>query len=169
MQRKEAAMTFAVGDRLPDVPLLRIGKDGPESVALGERLKGRKVALFGLPGAYTSTCTMAHVPSFIRTAPGFAAKGVDEIICIAVNDPHVMRAWGESTGAAAAGITMLADSAADFTKAVGMAFTVPAIGFYDRCQRFALYAEDGVIKVLNIETARGSCDISGGEALLAAI
>lgn len=162
-------MTFAVGDRLPDVPLLRIGKDGPESVALGNRLKGRKVALFGLPGAFTSTCTMAHVPSFIRTMPAFAEKGVDEVICIAVNDPHVMRAWGESTGARAAGITMLADSAAEFTKAIGMEFTVPPAGFYDRCKRFALYAEDGEIRVLHIETARGSCDISGGEALLAAI
>jgi glutaredoxin/glutathione-dependent peroxiredoxin len=162
-------MTFAVGDRLPDVPLLRIGKDGPESVALGDRLKGRKVALFGLPGAYTSTCTMAHVPSFIRTKAGFDDKGVDEIICIAVNDPFVMKAWGEATGATAAGITMLADGASEFTRAVGMEFSVPGLGFYDRCQRFALYAEDGVIKVLNIETARGSCDISGGEALLAAI
>lgn len=162
-------MTFAVGDRLPDVPLLRMGAEGPEAVSLGEKLRGRRVALFGLPGAYTGTCTMAHVPSFIRVMPKLAAKGVDEVICIAVNDPHVMRAWGESTGAAAAGITMLADSAAAFTKAVGMEFTVPAAGFYDRCKRFALFAEDGVIKVLNIETARGTCDISGGEALLEAI
>ncbi len=162
-------MPFATGDRLPDVPLLRIGPDGPESVALGARLAGRKVVVFGLPGAFTSTCTMAHVPSFIRTKPGFDARGVDEIICIAVNDPFVMKAWGEATGAAAAGITMLADGASAFTRAVGMAFSVPALGFHDRCQRFALYAEDGVIRVLNIETARGSCDVSGGEALLAAI
>jgi peroxiredoxin len=162
-------MTFAVGDRLPDVPLLRIGKDGPESVQLGEKLAGRKVALFGLPGAYTSTCTMAHVPSFVRSAPGLAAKGVDEIICIAVNDPHVMRAWGLATGAAAAGITMLGDPASAFTRAVGMEFTDPAVGFHDRCKRFALFADDGVIRVLNIETVRGTCEISGGEALLAAI
>ncbi len=162
-------MTLAVGDRLPDVPLLRIGEDGPESVQLGLKLNGRKVALFGLPGAYTSTCTMAHVPSFIRVMPQLAAKGVDEVICIAVNDPHVMRAWGASTGATAAGITMLGDPASEFTKAVGMQYTAPAAGFYDRCKRFALFAEDGVIRVLHIEIQRGTCEISGGEALLAAI
>ncbi len=162
-------MTFAVGDRLPDVPLLWKGDGEPQTVQLGPKLAGRRVALFGLPGAFTGTCTTAHVPSFIRVMPKLAAKGVDEVICIAVNDPFVMKSFGEATGATAAGITLLADSAAEFAKAVGMAYTVPAIGFYDRCKRFALYAEDGVIRVLNIEVAKGTCEISGGEALLAAI
>ncbi|QYK41626.1 MAG: peroxiredoxin [Paracoccaceae bacterium] len=162
-------MTISPGDRLPDASLLRLGAEGPEAVTLSSMIAGRKAVIFALPGAYTRTCTAAHVPSFIRTRAGFAAKGVDAVICIAVNDPFVMAAWGESTGATAAGITMLADADAGFTKSVGMAFSAPPAGFYDRSMRYALYAEDGVVKVLHVEESRGSCDISGGEALLAAI
>lgn len=162
-------MTISEGSKLPEATLLQIGGEGPETVALGERLKGRKVVVFGLPGAFTRTCSAAHVPSFIRTKDKFDAKGVDEIICVAVNDPFVMKAWGENTGAAAAGITFLADADAAFTKAVGMNFTAPPVGFYDRSKRYALYAEDGVVKVLHVEESPGVCDMSGGEALLAAI
>ena len=97
-------MTISVGQSLPDANLLRMGEDGPEAVALSSKLKGRKVVVFGLPGAYTGVCTTAHVPSFIRNKAKFDAKGVDEIICISVNDPFVMKAWGESTGATAAGV-----------------------------------------------------------------
>ena len=162
-------MSIAVGDRLPDATMLRIGADGPEPVNLGQKLKGRRVVLFGLPGAYTNTCTAAHVPSFIRTKAGFDAKGVDEIICVAVNDPFVMKAWGESTGATAAGLTLLADSDGSFTRAVGMDFSAPMVGFHGRSKRYALFAEDGVVKVLHPETERGVCEISGGEAMLDAI
>ena len=162
-------MTISPGDTLPDATLLHIGANGPEGVSLRARLKGRKVILFGLPGAYTGTCTSAHVPSFIRTKDAFAAKGVDEIICVSVNDPFVMKAWGDSTGAAAAGITMLGDADAAFTLAIGMAFTAPPVGFFDRSKRYALYAEDGVVKVLHAEESPGVCDASGGEAMLRAI
>ena len=161
-------MTISVGTKLPDATLLHIGATGPEGVSWGDKLKGRKVVVFGLPGAFTGTCTTAHVPSFIRTLGKLTAKGVDEVICVSVNDPYVMQAWGASTGAAAAGITMLGDGDAGFTKAIGMAFTVPAIGFHDRSKRYALYAEDGVVKVFHPEPASG-CEISGGEAMLAAI
>ena len=162
-------MTISEGAKLPDATLLRIGDAGPTSVSLADKLTGRKVVIFGLPGAYTGTCTSAHVPSFIRTADKFAAKGVDEIICVAVNDPFVMKAWGEATGATAAGITMLGDADASFTKAIGLAFTAPPVGFFDRSKRYALYAEDGVVKVLHIEESRSLCETSGGESLLAAI
>ena len=162
-------MTISPGDTLPDATLLHIGANGPEGVSLHARLKGRKVILFGLPGAYTGTCTMAHVPSFIRTKDAFAAKGVDEIICVSVNDPFVMKAWGDSTGAAGAGITMLGDADAGFTRAIGMEFTAPPVGFFDRSKRYALYAEDGVVKVLHAEESPGVCDASGGEAMLRAI
>lgn len=162
-------MTISVGETLPEADLLRVGAKGPEAVSLSSLTKGRKVVIFGLPGAYTSTCTAAHVPSFIRTHEKFAAKGVDEIICVSVNDPFVMRAWGDSTGAAAAGLSMLADPAAAFTKSVGMEFTAPPVGFYDRSKRYALYAEDGVVKVLHAEESPGVCETSGGEAMLAAI
>jgi peroxiredoxin len=125
--------------------------------------------IFGLPGAFTSTCTSAHMPSFVRTKPDFDAKGVDEIVCVSVNDPFVMAAWGESTGGTEAGITLLADASADFTKAIGLNFTAPPVGFFDRSQRYALYAEDGVVKVLHVEEGPGVCEASGGEAMLAAI
>ena len=162
-------MTISEGSTLPDATLQVMGPNGVVAVSMASKLKGRKVALFGLPGAYTGTCTMAHVPSFIRTAKGFADKGVDEIICISVNDAFVMQAWGASTGATAAGSTMLADPASEFAKAIGLAYSAPAVGFIDRCKRFSLYAEDGVVKVFHPETGKGTCDISGGEALLAAI
>ncbi|MEZ5777550.1 MAG: peroxiredoxin [Paracoccaceae bacterium] len=160
-------MQIAVGDRLPDETLLMMGANGPEKVDLGSKLKGRKVVIFGLPGAFTGTCTTAHVPSFIRTKAGYDAKGVDEIICISVNDPFVMKAWGETTGAAAAGITMLGDSQSAFTKAIGMNFSAPDAGFIERSRRYSLYAEDGVVRVLKVEELRGACEISAGETLLA--
>lgn len=162
-------MTISVGDTLPDALLLQMGPNGAEAVSLAAKLKGRKVVIFGLPGAYTGTCTTSHVPSFMRTKPKFDAKGVDEIICIAVNDPFVMKAWGESTGATAAGLTFLGDPASDFTRKVGMELNVPHLGFIDRLKRFSLYAEDGVVKVFNHGQETGACEISGGETLLAQI
>ncbi len=160
---------IAAGARLPEAKLLKAGPNGPETVDLAAVLAGRKVVIFGLPGAYTGTCSTAHVPSFIRTAGAFAEKGVDEIICVSVNDPFVMKAWGEATGATAAGITFLADADGSFTRAVGLAFDAPAVGLYGRSKRYALLAEDGMVKVLNLEPNAGVCDISAGEGLLAVI
>ena len=162
-------MTISVGDKLPDATLLIFGANGPEPVKMADKTQGRKVVTFGLPGAYTRTCTAAHVPSFIRTKAGFDAKGVDEIICVSVNDPFVMSAWAKDTGAADAGLTFLGDAAAEFTKAIGLNWTAAPAGFYDRSRRYALYAEDGVVKVLNIEEGPGVCELSAGETLLAAI
>lgn len=162
-------MTISVGATLPEGTLIRLGEGGPESVSVSSLTKGRKVVIFAVPGAYTPTCHSAHVPSFIRTKDKFGAKGVDEIICISVNDPFVMKAWGESTGATAAGITMLSDAEGAFTKAIGLDFTAPPVGLIGRSKRYALYAEDGVVKTLHLEESPGQCEISGGEALLAAI
>ena len=133
-------MAIAVGDKLPGTSLMQMGENGPEAVDLGAKLAGRKVVIFGLPGAYTGTCTTSHVPSFIRTAGDFAAKGVDEIICLSVNDPFVMGAWGEATGASAAGISMLGDPLSEFTKAIGMEFSAPPAGLIDRSKRFAVHS-----------------------------
>jgi glutaredoxin/glutathione-dependent peroxiredoxin len=162
-------MAISVGDTIPEATLLTMGADGPEGVSLHTKLKGRKVVIFGLPGAYTGTCTTAHVPSFIRTKDQFAAKGIDEIICVSVNDPFVMGAWGASTGASAAGIAMMGDADGGLTKAMGVDFTAPPVGLISRSKRYALYAEDGVVKVLHMEESPGVCEASGGEALLAAI
>jgi len=162
-------MTISTGERLPDANLLQIGADGPEAVALAPKLDGRKVIIFGLPGAYTGTCTTAHVPSFIRTMADFKSKGVHEIICLSVNDPFVMAAWGEATGATAAGISMLGDADASFTKAIGMDFDAPPAGLFGRSKRYAMLVDDGVVTILNEESGPGECEISAGETLLDAM
>jgi len=162
-------MTIQKGDTLPDATLIASGENGPEQVSLADKTKGRKVVIFGLPGAYTGTCTTAHVPSFMRTKAQFEEKGVAEIICVAVNDPFVMGAWGESTGATAAGLTMLADADASMTKALGMDFTAPPVGLYDRSKRYAMLVEDGVVSVLHVEDNPGECNVSAGEGLLDAM
>lgn len=161
-------MTIETGSRLPEATLLKMGDSGAEGVSLAAKLQGRKVVIFGLPGAYTGTCSTAHDPSFIRTAKGFADKGVDEIICISVNDPFVMQAWGEATGATAAGISMLGDADASFTKAIGMEFDVPPLGFFARSKRYSALVEDGVVTKFYPEVGPG-CEISAGEYLLAQI
>ena len=162
-------MTITTGDTLPNATLLLMGDDGPTSVTMFEKLTDRKVVIFGLPGAYTGTCTTAHVPSFIRTAEAFKAKGVDEIICLSVNDPFVMKAWGEDTGAIAAGITMLGDAESEFTKAIGMNFSAGPAGFVERSKRYAMLVENGVVTILNEEAGPGQCEISAGETLLEAM
>ena len=162
-------MTISQGETLPDVSLVEMGAEGPAPVSIADKTKGRKVVLFAVPGAYTPTCHSAHVPSFIRTKDQFDAKGVDEIICVSVNDPFVMKAWGEDTGATAAGITMLGDPESTFTKAIGMEFSAPPAGLVDRSKRYAMLIEDGKVTLLQQEESPGTCEISGGEALLANI
>lgn len=162
-------MTVKVGDTVPAVTLPnQVGEDVTQ-VNLAELCAGKKVVLFGLPGAYTSICSMAHLPSFIRTADAFRAKGIDAIVCVAVNDVRVMKHWGESSGAVDAGIMMLADWNSELTKAFGLEFSVPAIGFKDRMTRCAMYIEDGVVKVIHFEEDNSTCDLTGGESLLEAI
>lgn len=162
-------MSISEGDSLPQADLVRMGAKGPEAVSTETLTKGRKVILFAVPGAFTPTCHSAHVPSFIRTRDAILAKGVDEIVCVAVNDPFVMKAWGEATGATEAGITFLSDGTGAFTKALGLNFDAPAAGLVGRSKRYAMLVEDGVVKVLHLETAPGTCDVSGGEAMLEAI
>ena len=162
-------MTISKGDTLPDATLLQMGADGPEEVKLADKTKGRKGVIFAVPGAYTPTCHSAHVPSFTRTKDQFDAKGVDEVICVSVNDPFVMGAWGEATGATAAGITMLGDPESSFTKAIGMDFTAPPVGLMARSKRYAMLVEDGKISLLHEEENPGACEVSAGEAMLAAM
>ncbi|WP_187428068.1 Peroxiredoxin [Roseobacter fucihabitans] len=160
-------MTISQGDQLPDATLVALGPDGPAAVPLSEKTRGRKVVIFAVPGAYTPTCHSAHVPSFVRTKDQFDAKGVDEIICVSVNDPFVMRSWGEATGAAAAGITMLGDADSSFTKAIGMDFDAPPAGLHARSKRYAMLVEDGKVTLLQEEDSPGTCEVSAGESLLA--
>jgi cytochrome c peroxidase len=159
-------MTIQTGDALPQASLVRIGADGPEQVDLHALAGTGRAVIFAVPGAFTPTCSAAHVPSFIRTKDDFAAKGVDTIVCVAVNDPFVLKAWGESTGAADAGIHMLGDADGAFTKALGLDFDAPPVGLLGRSKRYAMLVEDGRVKVLHVEDSPGECTVSGGEALL---
>ncbi len=162
-------MTIKTGDSLPDATLLVMGEDGPQKVSLADKLKDRKVVVFGLPGAYTGTCSTAHVPSFMITFDDFKAKGVDEIICVSVNDPFVMKAWGDATRANDTGITMLADAESEFTTAIGMNFSAPPVGFVNRSKRYSMLVDNGVVQILNAESNPGECEISAGETLLEAM
>ncbi|MCJ8335912.1 MAG: peroxiredoxin [Epibacterium sp.] len=162
-------MMISVGDTLPDAALIEMTAEGPAAVPLAERVKGRKVVIFAVPGAFTPTCSSAHVPSFVRTKARFDEKGVDEIICISVNDPFVMAAWGEASGATAAGITMLADSESKLTAALGLQFDAPPVGLLARSQRYAMLVDQGEVKILHLEESPGTCELSAGEALLDAM
>lgn len=162
-------MAITQGDTLPDATLVQLGAEGPEPVQLSDKIKGRKVVIFAVPGAFTPTCHSAHVPSFIRTKADFDAKGVDEIICVSVNDPFVMKAWSEATGASEAGITMLGDAESAFTTAIGMEFSAPPAGLMARSKRYAMLVEDGKVTLLQEEESPGMCEVSAGEALLASM
>jgi len=162
-------MTISVGEKIPAGSLMLAGSDGISEIPMGERLAGKSVVIFGLPGAYTGTCSTAHVPSFIRTMDQFKAKGVDEVICVSVNDVFVMKAWGEVTGANAAGIVMASDPDASFTQALGLDFAAGFVRGAPRSLRYALHAVDGVVKVLNLEDNPGACTVSAGEGLLEAM
>ncbi len=162
-------MPIQIGDQLPNATLIRMGDEGAEQVRLAPLLDGRKVALFGLPGAFTGTCSSAHMPSFIRTRTGFVEKGVDEVICVTVNDPFVLQAWDEATGARAGGVTLLGDPMSEFTKAIGMNFTAPVVGFVERCTRFSSLIDNGVVTHLNLEEGPGVCEMTAGETLLSQI
>ena len=159
-------MTISVGDKLPDAMLVKMGEEGPEGISVSTLTEGRSVVIFAVPGAFTPTCHSAHVPSFIRTKDEFKERGVDEIICISVNDPFVLGNWGEVTGATEEGITMVGDADATFTKAIGMEFSAPPAGLIDRSKRYAMLVMDGEVKVLNEEENPGACEVSAGEGLL---
>lgn len=161
-------MTISVGDTFPDAQLSVMANDGPKLVSLSDYVRGRKVIVFGLPGAFTGPCSTTHVPSFIRTAGAFKAKGIQEIICISVNDPFVLKAWGEATGATSAGITMLGDAEGKLTRGLKMDFTAPQIGLIGRSNRYAVVLDNGVVTHANVDQPN-VCDVSTGERLLETI
>ena len=162
-------MTIQVGDTLPAADLMQMGDAGPEKTSLTDLAAGRKVVIFGLPGAYTGTCSSEHVPGFIQHAEALRAKGVDDIICVSVNDAFVMKAWAKDTGAEAAGLKLLGDPLSSFTKSVGLDFDAPDFGLVGRSLRYAMVVEDGKVTALNVEENPGVCDVAGGAAVLAMV
>jgi peroxiredoxin len=156
-------MTIQAGDRLPEIPLQRI-REGVETVDTRTLFDGKKVVLFAVPGAFTPTCSEKHLPGYAEHFAQFRERGID-VICMAVNDPFVMQAWGRSQHVPE-GLQMLADGNGDFTRAMGLEMDASAYGMGRRSRRFALYAEDGVVKHLFVE-APGEFRVSSAEHLLA--
>ncbi|WP_075219848.1 peroxiredoxin [Acuticoccus yangtzensis] len=158
-------MTIAVGDTLPAATFKTMTADGPSEVSTEELTKGRKVVVFGVPGAFTPTCHNNHLPGFLTNYDDIKSKGVDEIAVVSVNDVFVMNAWTKATEAGGK-ITFLADGSAAFTKAVGLDLDASGIGMGIRSKRYAMLVEDGVVKVLNIEDAPGKAVESSAEELM---
>ena len=159
-------MKISVGQKMPNSTLSYFGADGVSQIELIDLLKGKKVVIFALPGAFTNTCSSKHLPGFIEKSARIKKEGVDEIICISVNDPFVMSKWGEATGAIDVGIKMLADPASDFTKSIGTEFTVPPIGFFNRSKRCAFIVENQKIVYAYLDDASGVVTGSSAEAIL---
>ncbi len=157
-------MTIKVGDRIPDVTLFRLGESGQEPFSTGDYFAGRKIVAFGLPGAFTPTCSGKHVPGFLAHADAFKAKGVDAIACISVNDAFVMDAWGKDLGVGGR-IDMLADGSALLNKALGLDVDRTEIGRGTRSQRYAMVVDDGVVISLKVEE-QPALDVSSAEKML---
>ena len=156
-------MTNAVGDKLPDVKMVKATQDGPDAVQSADYFAGKRIALFSVPGAFTPTCSAKHLPGFVEKAAELKAKGIDEIACTAVNDPFVLGAWSKSGDAA--DITMLADGNGDFAEALGLTMDGSAYGLGKRGQRFSMVINDGTVEQLHVE-GPGEFKVSSAEYML---
>lgn len=156
-------MTIAVGDKLPDVKLIKAGESGPEPVQTADFFAGKRIALFSVPGAFTPTCSAKHLPGFVEKAADLKAKGIDAIACTAVNDAFVMGAWAKAAGSA--DVTMLADGNGDFVKALDLVMDGSGFGMGARGQRFSMVVNDGEVEQLNVE-APGAFEVSSADYML---
>ncbi|MDH5736811.1 MAG: peroxiredoxin [Gammaproteobacteria bacterium] len=159
-------MSVKAGDRIPEATMKTMGEKGPRDITTEEVFAGKKVVLFAVPGAFTPTCSAAHLPGYVVLADKMKAKGVDTIVCLSVNDAFVMDAWGK--GSNAEELVMVADGNGDFTRAMGLELDGSGFGLGKRSQRYALVAEDGVITTLNIEPGPG-LEASAAEKILEAL
>ena len=164
-------MTIKVGDRVPDGTLTEFIETetegctlGPNAFKVSDMVRGKKIAVFAVPGAFTPTCSAKHLPGYVAQADALKAGGVDEIWCVAVNDAFVMRAWGREQKAGGK-VRMLADGSAHWTRALGLELDLDARGMGLRCQRFSALLDDGVVKVLNIEQP-GKFEVSDADTML---
>jgi peroxiredoxin len=161
-------MSIKVGDRLPEANFVTMGENGPERRSISDIFRGKRVVLFAVPGAFTPTCHLKHMPGFIQQAEAFRARGIDSIACVAVNDIHVLTAWGKASGADGT-ILFLADGNGDFTRAIGMELDGTAFGMGRRSQRYAMLVEDRVVNAIHLEAQPGIADESSAEKLLAVV
>ena len=158
-------MTIKIGDRLPSGRLANMGPGGPESHTTEEIFAGKKTALFSVPGAFTPTCSAKHLPGFVGQADAIKSKGIDQIVCLAVNDVFVMDAWGKDQGVGEK-VLMLADGNGEFTGALELELDATGFGMGTRGQRFSMIVDDGVVSELNIEEP-GAFNVSSAEHMLA--
>jgi len=156
-------MTISVGEQLPQVTLTKMTAQGPEPVDTGDYFKGRRVALFAVPGAFTPTCSAKHLPGFVEKDAELKAKGIDEVACTSVNDSFVMGAWAKSSNAD--GVTMLADGNGDFAEALGLTMDGSKFGMGKRSQRYSMVVNDGVVEQLNVE-GPGEFNVSSADHML---
>jgi glutaredoxin/glutathione-dependent peroxiredoxin len=163
--REDKIMAIKVGDHLPEGKFRVMSAEGPAWKTTDEIFKGKKVALFAVPGAFTPTCTNNHLPGFLKNADAMKAKGVDTIAVTGVNDVFVMEAWKKSTGAAGK-IEFLADGNGDFAKALELSMDGSAGGLGVRSRRYAMLVDNGVVKTLNVEDAPGKAEVSGADNLM---
>jgi peroxiredoxin len=157
-------MPIKIGDKLPDGTLFEMSEEGPKPVAVADVVQGKRVVIFGLPGAFTPTCSALHVPGYVAQADQLKARGIDQIVCLSVNDAFVMGAWGKDQKAGGK-VRMLGDGSAAFTKAIGLELDLTGRGMGLRCQRFSMLVDDGVVKSLNIE-APGKFEVSDAQSML---
>ena len=155
----------AAGEKVPDVPVTVVGADGPQAARTGELFGTGRTVLFGVPAAFSPTCSDAHLPGFVAKADEITAKGVDRIVCVSVNDPFVMGAWAKDLGVE--GVTMVADGAALFATAMGLSFDGSAFGLGVRSNRYASIIDDGVLTWIDVEAAPPDHEVSTAEAVLA--
>ena len=160
-------MTIKVGDKIPSVSLKHMDEGGMQTVTTDDLFKGKKVVLFALPGAFTPTCSAKHLPGFVQNAAAFKGKGIDKIVCLAVNDAFVMGAWGKDQNVGDK-VVMAADGNGEFAKALGLDFDGSKFGMGQRSQRFALVADNGVVTHLAVE-APGKFEVSSAEAVMKAL
>ena len=156
-------MTIEVGDSVPSVNFSTMTDDGPKEISSNEVFSGKKVVFFAVPGAFTPGCSMTHLPGFVINADAITSKGVDEIVCMSVNDAFVMGAWGEAQNAEK--LLMLADGNGEFTRAIGLELDASGFGMGPRAQRFGMIVDDGIVTHLAIE-APGEIKVSSAEAIL---
>ena len=159
-------MTIQFGDSIPEVTLKTMGEKGPQDITTGEIFSGKKVVMFAVPGAFTPTCSAAHLPGFVVNADKIKAKGVDNIVCVAVNDAFVMDAWGKAGNAE--DLLMVGDGNGDLAGALGVEMDGSGFGLGTRSMRYALIAEDGKVTTLNLEKG-GAFEVSSAEAILEAL
>ena len=158
-------MTIKVGDRLPSVTLRQVTPEGPKEIKTDDFFRGKKVALFAVPGAFTPACSQRHLPGFVDKAADIRAKGVDEIACVAVNDAAVLGAWGRSQKTDGR-VTMLADGSGDFAKALGLELDLSQGGLGIRSKRYSMLVDNGVVRSLAVEAQPGQVEASSADALL---